>query len=598
MFKMRKNKISTLTSLEITLLYIESFMIFGCLLLYILQFSFSVKMYAYWSVSSKTYYYYLMNVRFAPSKYMSDIKILNDTSANCSSVTKDPAYSKYEFMNILGLRNANPVDVTNYTQINNPNNISFVQNNTFQDYSYYDVDVTQTGNRSINFITNYPMRSWKNYSLCIRFLNMDDDGDAFQVIPTQKQCNNTFGTYAVDCGTYRNNLFRICVRKDYLTYSSLKTPFVSSASDPNGTDTNVCPFNYLRVNTWNNPTYNSSNYNTSDPNYKQYIFNYTFTRSNIGNDIDSNIIVNIGMMKMDGCPYINSSQFDQPFIYSSQSPNFMNMGNLYGFYDSMNLGIDSYDWLSFYNESTFYLFNNVTPYVGFLPGDDSYSFYRPITQNNSPINLSLSTINYELISANCFNQAFNNFNNTDILSFQYKNKTSFLKETLGILICWSMVAIFVSVFNQIYIRFYLINQKLNDTISNEDKESEIVSKITSKFIQSIIYFVQYFSIFFNKTQFDWKINNLSNAIQYQCFTKPDFVQAVALYKTFLNSLSNDNNTLIILISISLFFDFYVSISYLILWHSEQSLIKEKIKQEEIKKKEEELISKAIKDKFD
>ena len=99
---------------------------------------------------------------------MSDIIILNDTSANCSSVTTDPAYSKYEFMNILGLRNANPVDVTNYTQINNPNNISFVQNNTFQDYSYYDVDVTQTGNRSINFITNYPMRSWKNYSLCIR----------------------------------------------------------------------------------------------------------------------------------------------------------------------------------------------------------------------------------------------------------------------------------------------------------------------------------------------------------------------------------------------------------------------------------------------
>ena len=161
-----------------------------------------------------------------------------------------------------------------------------------------------------------------------------------------------------------------------------------------------------------------------------------------------------------------------------------------------------------------------------------------------------------------------------------------------------MVAIFVSVFNQIYIRLYLINQKLNDTISNEDKESEIVSKITSKFIQSIIYFVQYFSIFFNKTQFDWKINNLSNAIQYQCFTKPDFVQAVALYKTFLNSLSNDNTTLIILISISLFFDFYVSISYIILWHSEQSVINEKIKQEEIKKKEEELISKVFKDKLD
>ena len=102
-------------------------------------------------------------------------------------------------------------------------------------------------------------------------INLDDYGEALQALPIANQCNDTFGIYAVDCGSYRNNLFRICVRKDLLTYSNLKTPFMNF--DTNNDDTNVCPINEIKWKSWLNPAQN-----ISDPRSNKYLIGYNITQ--------------------------------------------------------------------------------------------------------------------------------------------------------------------------------------------------------------------------------------------------------------------------------------------------------------------------------
>jgi hypothetical protein len=587
---MKNNKVSNLSDQEKCFLYMEIFQIFIYLIMAILQFSFSIKMYAYWSTNSTKYYYYLMNTRIAPPSYLADLKIVNDSFAACDVVGYDEIYTKHEFQNINLINNANPLDVTSSTLMNPSSNSSFTQNNSLAGLNYYNVDINTPGSTTINLVSSIPIFAWKNYSFCYRMINIDANQDAFQILPTTQKCKDIFGQYAVDCGSYRNDSFRLCIRKEYLTYSKLKTPFLDF--DIDNTDENVCPYNNVRFSSSLNP-----NYDSSDPNSNLFLLYMSPTQRNIGLDQDSNLFVNIGQMKFQGALNVTEEQFGKEFPFISNM-NTINIGQPYGFYDNYNIVVDSYDWSNFYNESTFYVYTDPvtgtrTSSPGFLIGIDKSSNYRlnNITTPGIPVYLAFWQL--ELLSKECYEKVFKSTGRTDVLGLIYQNKVKFITESAGILICWALVAIFISGFCQIYIRFYIIYKKLNDGLNKSDQDSELLSKLLIKFFQTVIFIVCMSAVIYNNSQFTKKINNLNLSVSNNCFDI-NTLKNMNLYSSFLQNLSKDNNLIMIFVICSFSGEGFIGFTYFLIWYQEYKEQIEKAKEEEEKRKAEEILLRAMK----
>ncbi len=587
---MKNNKVSNLSDQEKCFLYMEIFQIFIYLIMAILQFSFSIKMYAYWSTNSTTYYYYLMNTRIVPPSYLVDLKIVNDSFADCGSVGYDEIYIKHEFQNIDQINYANPIDVTSSTLKNPSSNSSFTQNNSLASLNYYNVDINSPGSTTINLVSAIPIFAWKNYSFCARSLNIDANQEAFQILPIAQKCKDTFGQYAVDCGSFYNETFRLCIRKDFLTYSKLKTPFLEF--DINNTDDNVCPYNNIRFSSSLNP-----NYDSSDPNSNLFLMYMSSTQRNIGLDQDSNLFINIGAMKFEGALKVTEEQYGKEFPFISNM-NKLNVGQPYGFFDEYNQVVDSYDWSNFYNESTFFVYTDPatgsrTSYPGFLLGRDKSSNYRLTNITTQGITVYLAFWKLELLKKDCYDKVFKSTGRTDVLGLIYQNKVKFITESAGILICWALVAIFISGFCQIYIRFYIIYQKLNNGLNKSDQDSELLSKLLIKFFQTVIFIVCMIAVIYNNSQLTRKINNLNDSVTNNCF-EINTSKNMNLYSLFLQNISKDNNLIMIFVICSFSGEAFIALTYFMIWYQEYKDRLEKSREEEEKRKAEEILLRAMK----
>jgi hypothetical protein len=531
-----------------------------------------------------------MNKGITPTSYTTELKIINDTSQECSKYGLSILYSKHEFMNINQIQFANPMDVTYLTFMNPSSNSSYTQNNSMAGYTYYNVDINSPGSTTIDLIANMPMYAWKNYSICTRMLNLDANQEAFQILPMTSNCKAVYGNYTVDCGLYRNDTFRFCVRKEYLTYSAIKTPYLDY--DVNNTKDNVCPFNYIRFKSWENP-----NFDSSDPNSNFYLLSTSWTQKNKGADNDTNLFFNIGTPKFRGALNITSDLYDKEYPFLN-SENTIQVGQPYGVYDSFNTIVDDYDWSNFYNESTFYIYinpdnGNMSSSPGFLPALDKSSFYRVTNMTNQEIIVDFAFVAFKLITKVCYENVFKATGRTDILGIVYKNKLKFITESVGILICWALVSIFISGFNQIYIRFYIIYQKLNNNLNENDRISELLSKILIKFFQTIVFIVLMSAVIYNKMQLSNILNNLTLANTHGCYDT-SLSEIVVIYINFLQNLSKDNNIVMILAICSFSGEFWISFTYFLIWHQEYKENLEKIKEEEEKRKAEEILLRAMK----
>jgi hypothetical protein len=587
---MKKIKETSISEQEKCFLYMEIFQIFFYLLLGLLQFSFSLKIYVFWYTNSTKYYYYLMNSGITPSSYTTDLRIINDTSQKCQDYGLSMLYAKHEFMNINQIQLANLIDVTSTTYINPSSNSSFTQNNTMLGNLYYDVDINSPGSTTVDLLTNMPMYAWKNYSICNRMLNIDANQEAFQIIPITDSCKGVYGMYAVDCGSYRNDSFRLCIRKEYLSYSSIKIPYLEY--DVNNTKDNVCPFNYIRFKSSENP-----NFDSSDPNSNFYLMYMSWTQKNKGLDNDTNLLFNIGLPKFNGALNMTRELYDKEFPFLT-TQNTIKVGEPYGVYDPFNTVVDSYDWSNFYNESTFFIYINpqtkeMSSSPGFLPGNDKKSFYRLINLTNQEITVDFSFFSFKLITKVCYENVFKASGRSDILGIVYKNRVKFITESSGLLICWAIVSIFISGFNQIYIRFYIIYQKLNNTLEKNDRNSEFLSKMMTKFFQLIVFIVSMSAVIYNKNRLTFILDNLTISLNNSCYDIY-LSEVVSLYIDFLQIISNNNNLVMIFVICSFSGEVLISFTYFMIWHQEYKEKLEKLKEEEEKRRAEEILLRAMK----
>jgi hypothetical protein len=574
-------------------LIVEAFFIFIFLLLTLVELYAVFKMYSTYISSQSLYYYFLVHNRLQ-MKFFNAYILGKNPKDPCPFVPPDDygkgfriAYLPRQILAIGTIKHAQPIDVTSSTQVYDYFSQKYIQNNTQAKKKYYSFELQETGASTINLMTNYIFNIWKGINICaVQFFY--NDPRAYLLIPkptTPEEGKNvhcktwTKDPGAQSCGIYFDT-YMTCSLKRYTSMNnSLKGNDFESEYWDNWDAGWTCPFNYFDMNFTYNPHYNNSdpvNMKIDGSEYMQFLntadvapfpnlaprlpFYETIVDKYLLYDLDNAFIGE----------YQEIKHPNDTLNFASEDATIYTIGQPYAFKDAFNGIWDTYTFVEFYND-TYYsqpVFNDKTGRTTYLPeffkGPDDFTYYLPVDNKPNKINVSLTYWGQPTVTKECFDQYINPQKKYDWLVQLSLLQTTFLDDSLPLLLAWLFVKLFISFFWQFSIRFKLIYEKLNRGYNfPADIKSDYPTRYTTKLVGVIMFALLFNGLLYHDGYFRNIIEFCKYLITYNCYSDPQIKQSITEYSAYTKSLLEFNNIFLFSLCFSLTSEIIVTIMYTI-----------------------------------
>jgi hypothetical protein len=580
-------------------LLIEALFIFLFFILTIVELYSVFMMYSIYIKSQSLYYFYLVHNRLQ-MKYFNAYIIARSPYDECPyhppPEDKSPIRISYVPRQILSLgtiKSANPVDVTSKTQIYDNFPKPIIQNNTQAKKKYFEFDIQQVGTSTLNLMTNYVFNIWKGVNICaIQFFY--NDPRAYLLIPKPKEypepvtnawCKEfTQNPTAQGCGVYFDT-YQTC---SLITYTSVNNSLKGDAFDSSywADQGWTCPFNYFDMNF----TYNE-NYDPSDPKslkidgreYMQFL-NMVYPPDHPNHENYEAVVDKYLLYDLDNA-FVGEYQTiiypNETLSFALEDPTVYSIGQPYAFKDAFNGIWDTYSFVEFFNDTYFEKpvhnpKDGKTTYLPqFLVGPDDYTYYLPVDKSPNKLNVSLTYWGQPTVTKECFEQFIHPQKKYDWLVQLSNLQTSFLDDSLPLLLAWLFVKLFISVYWQFSIRLKLIMEKINRGYNfPADIKSDYPTRFTTKLVGLIMFALLFNGLLYQDNYFNTIINFSKNIVIYNCYSIELIKDSILQYKSYAESLLHYNSIFLFSLCFSLTLEILTTIFYTIDYFIEQKIERE------------------------
>jgi hypothetical protein len=535
-------KIKILKRQSKVMILIEAMFIIFFIIFTFAEIGLTMSMNSLYSANQNYYFLYVVKKLMLSSSFFANYYAEPDLKKSCQN-----GYEQKTYLSIKTVKNINTTDWTSLVQERNVKTKK-IYNNTFRGFTYYNIDVNQPGNDSVDFMYKYQFNNFGGYYFCTMSFLMDQSRKAINVISVNRKCNLVFPNLkTADCGIYNNNAYRMCLILDYLI---LDNGTSALKAYPNNPDTFWCPINMLKISVNPNPQYDPNNATSK-------IFNLDIkdTLQNSGNDpkgIDKSFFFNFSPIPIIGSPY-NLSTPTSNFIYSDEEMAFTyDLSQPYGFSSPFSSPIYSSSL------SDYYYLNFLTPKQDFsfvsdnsaatiptpFTGADESKFYF-LTDSALPekqTNITFLTDIFPIISQQCFMNIFEANNILSVTAFFYNLGTNFFTETSSVISAWFLAKLFMALWYYGKIRLYTLYEKYHIKLSAPDEKFEPTTFYTAKALSTGIILILLITLHFNGSSFSNIILWTNQVISEKCFNQ-EIIVYITYYLDFINKL-NDKNYLI------------------------------------------------------
>lgn len=536
-------------------LYLEKVLIVSFLTITIIEMVVIVNLLNFYNTNSTKYFYTLMEDRLVIKDYLANLKAIDKNRFKLLGNKCPEPSTPISILQISSFSKVNLNEITNQTlqPDYHPNSTTGVINITNSSHKYYNFDLNNTGNSTINFITRYQFVNWRKLFMCNYQIKLQSS-DAILFYPKDLDCNN-MGKNVLECGIYFET-YKICINLEKLIIGDQTLYDLMNNYDSINLE-DFCPYNYININfadflkekIW-------------DPeNIKKYT---TLVRKNIEitnpinqNNINKNILVRTDKTLVGNYQKINSPS---DIIKDIGSEYNIAINSSLGFFDDLNIILDNYTFVEFYND-TYYnnsVTNKNTGDISYNPeffkGQNPNNFYIPIDLANeeNKLRVFFTTYNLKLFSVECFNNVFNVDGDYKYNFFKmiYQNSTLFLQETLYVMLAWVIVKMFISIYWDIKIRWVIINNLLMNSLNQADIDSEYITKLTAKAVHGVVFAILIFGSIFQEISFMKIQSNCDALLKNKCFESNLINDSINSYLDFIKTIKDQNHVLITLLIIS------------------------------------------------
>ena len=565
----------------------QFFYIFECVTI-VLYFLFSITQevlvglgYQIYQSTSTQYYRYLLNVRLPMTRYPSNITLV-DGSQTCPD-----NFGPVNLWSVNSFSKATFVDITSNTTITNVNTKKPF-NNTEMGFKFYRFDINEPANDYVDLSNQYTFNTWKSYSICAKYMNLDYDSQALQYIPLNQDCSALFpNDNPVDCGRFSG--YRMCALKSKLMDDN-QVVLTSLYSDINSV-TDVCPVNYVNLKFDLNPNYNP---NINDPSNKKYLYNLDIKTTKDEYANDRILYLDFDLANFEGCQ--SNLSLTDDFFYSVNDPNafyVMPPDKNWGVQDNFTRKIDFTDFTTYWNDYT----KNFPLAPGFLNDTTMSNFYQLVDINpqfnNSRVQVNLAMYDNFVPSNHCistllFNNGkydYNRIINSVMMPNYWENVYTF--------IIWNIASIFMSIYCSICIRFRFLIYSLNGESTAADKRDENIMKFSYKFLQFWVFLVKVVSITNIIKDIGVIKTTAGNIVNSKCYDIKIMNDGLSYSITKLDETLQFYLISFYLLLTIFILEFLNFIFYIKLWYGKYSEYMAKLKEEEELRKEQELIQLAF-----
>ena len=589
---------------EKVFLIVEAFFILIFLILTIVELYSVFMMYTTYISGQTLYYFYLIHNRLQ-MKYFNAYIVARSPKDVCPfhppAADNSPiriSYVPRQILSIGTIKQARPIDVTSRTQVYDSFPVPTIQNNTMAKKHYYEFDLQQAGSSTLYLMTNYVFNIWKGINICaVQFFYSDPR--AYLLIPKPAQPETVVNSWckqftgdstAQACGTYFDT-YQSC---SLITYTSVNNSLKGNSFDSSyWLDQGwTCPFNYFDMNFTYNPSYNASDPTSMKIDGHEYMQFLNMVDVSGTPNLASRVhlyeaIVDKYLLYDLDNAFVGDYQTIQlpndTLSFALEDPTVYTIGQPYAFKDAFNGIWDTYSFVDFYND-TYYnsaVYNaksGVTSYLpAFLNGPDDFTFYLPVDRNQYKVNVSLTYWGQPTVTKECFEQFINPQKMYNWLMELSKLQTTFLDDSLPLLLAWLFVKLFISLFWQISIRSKLIYEKLTRGYNfPADIKADYPTRFTTKLVGLIMFALLFNGLLYQSSYFKSIITFTQNLVIYNCYDNQLIIDSVTEYISYTQKLLNYNNIFLFSLCFSVNLEILTTISYVIDYY-----IQQKAEQEEL-----------------
>lgn len=560
--------------------YFELVTIFLFIPLVLVQFILAYDLLSYIGIQTTLFHYYFVTQRLMQMSYNADYTTIlavplkkrtykNTYTNNCPG---DQGYGHVAFTRISSFENVSPIEITNSINLVDPDFPQFKLDPSTRGMKFWKFDIGQVNPdpakyQSIQLSTGYNFVEWKGKRICQKRIFFDTQYTMMKIISGNLDCQKVFGEFARDCGSYLNNLYRICVLRNLARDRSKK----EFADDPKllyGTD-NICPVTNLEI------ASNSTDFKL-----------VTTIRNNpsLKGEVDQYFMVVFDPVTFQNPKTNPEFDYDVSTYNGAETCRISNNAT-YGLVDLRNVELDYDNFITFAN----YTLNYYIYYPGFMNGTSQSDFFMPYDSTNS-VKAVLWLLVTRSVSEECFKKVYIPRKQNEVFGFAKElNVDEYFNYLLTFLI-WVFASFFFVVYSLANIRVRVILMKLNGTINNNNKNAEEISKWTNFMIWFIIFGVKILinSIMMSLTT--QQLNIVKDLKTYNCFAA-GILLIFDKFDDFILMCSLKSEIIMIFLIIELFFQTMILIGYIFIWirnKKKQILLERILKQlkveEEIKEK--------------
>jgi len=460
-------------------------------------------------------------------------------------------------------------------------------NNTEMGFKFYRFDINEPSTDSVELSNKYTFNTWKSYSICAKYMNLDSDSQALQFIPLNQDCSSMFpNDHPTDCGKFSN--YRLCALKSKLMDDNLVSltalyPEINLFND-------VCPVNYVDLKFSENPNYNP---NIKDPSINKYLYTLDLktTKDEVAND--RMLYLDFELANFEGCQ-TNLSLTSDYFYYVNDPIGFYVMppDQNWGVSDSFTRTID-------YNDFTTYWYDYTQKFdlaPGFLNDTTMSNFYQlvDINPNTNPrVKVNLAMYDNYVPSNSCVSTLLFNKGRYDYINIINSVLMPYYWEHVYTFIIWNIASIFMSIYCSICIRFRFLIHSLNGEATTADKKDENIMKFSYKFLQFWVFLVKVVSLNNIISDIGLIKTTAGNIVSSKCYDVKILNDGLTYSITKLDETLNFYLISFYLLLVIFILEFFNFLFYIKLWYGKYSDYMAKLKEEEELKKEQELIQLAF-----
>ncbi len=559
-------------------------------------------MYSGYIQSHSLYYFYLVHSRLQMKYFNAYIVAkapLDDCPYHPPPVDNSPiriSYLPRQIVAIGKFKQAHPVDVTSNTQVYDQFASLYIQNNTQAKKKYYEFEVQSAGVTTINLMTNYIFNIWKGIRICaVQFFYNDPRAYLLIPKPTEREtvvnswCKNFTGDpTAQACGVYFDT-YQTC---SLITYTSVNNSLKGNTFEESywADQGWTCPFNYFDMNFTYNPDYNASDPKSMKIDGHEYMqFLNTVDVSYTPNlasraDLYAKIVDEYLLYDLDNAfvgEYQTIHYPNDTLAFANEDATVYTIGQPYAFKDAFNGIWDTYSFVDFYND-TYYkqpVVNNKTGRTTYLPefflGPNDYTYYLPVDTQPNKLNVSLTYWGQPTVTKECFDQYIQPQKLYDWLVQLSKLQTTFLDDSLPLLLAWLFVKLFISIFWQFMIRFKLISEKLSRGYNfPADIKSDFPTRYTTKIVGIIMFALLFNGLLYQDNYFSNIISFSKYLNTYNCYSNQQIKDSIAEYSSNIQRIRTYNSTILLSLSFSFSLEILTTIMYSIDYYFHRMKLKE------------------------